>query len=299
MKKVRRKLDTKYTPMNIIAAIIMLFFSIVILFPLIWAFFSSFKNKIDWIDNKLGLPSPEFGWRFKNYEEAFTRMFVKITTETGSKKIYMWQQAINSVLYASAFTFVAIFMHALIAYVISKYKFKFGKVVYGIVLVTLMLPIVGSMSSGLQVRQMLGINGTFIGELLIAAGGFGGMQFLIFYACFKAIPWSYAEAAQMDGAGHFMIFLRIMIPLAWSTISACSILSFIALWNNYQTPLVYIPNMPTLAVGLFMFKDAKDEYSSVPNNFAASMIISLPTLLLFVAFRNKIMGNIAVGGLKG
>ncbi len=211
----------------------------------------------------------------------------------------MWQQALNSVLYAGAFTVVPIFMHALIAYIVAKYNFKACKIVYGLVLVTLMLPIVGSMSSGLQVRQWLHIDGTFIGELLIAGGGFGGMQFLIFYACFKAIPWSYAEAAQMDGAGHFSIFIRIMMPLAWSTVSACSILAFIAAWNNYQTPLVYIPNMPTLAVGLFMFKEAKDEYSSVPNSFAATMIISVPTLVLFVLFRNKIMGNIAVGGLKG
>lgn len=299
MKKTHSKLNSKYTPMNIVACFVMMIFAIIILFPLFWAFFSSFKTRLDWIDNKLGFPSADFGWRFKNYEEALTRMFVLLKTDEGTKKIYMWRQAINSVLYAGSFTFVTIFMHSLVAYVVSKYNFKFCKIIYGIVLVTLMLPIVGSMSSGLQVRQMLGIDGTFIGELLIAAGGFGGMQFLIFYACFKAIPWSYAEAAQMDGAGHFMIFIRIMMPLAWSTVSACSILSFIGLWNNYQTPLVYMPNMPTLAVGLFMFKEAKDEYSSVPNSFAATMIISVPTLVLFVLFRNKIMGNIAVGGLKG
>lgn len=300
MKKMRRRLDGKYAPLNLVATFIMILFSIIILVPLFWALISSFKSAADWNFNKVGFPSNEMcpwerAWNFDNYLVAFTRMFVK--TERG--KVFMWQQAINSVIYSGAFTFASVFMHALVAYIVAKYKFKFGKVLYTIVLVTLMLPIVGSMASGLQVRDMLHINGTFIGELLIALGGFGGMHFLIFYACFKAIPWSYAEAAQMDGAGHFMIFLRIMMPLAWSTVSAVAILQFIGYWNNYQHVMVYIPNMPTLAYGLFKFKNWVDEKSSEPRRLAGTMMVALPTLILFIAFRNKIMGNIAVGGLKG
>lgn len=300
MSKMRKKLDSKYTPLNLVATFVMILFSIVILFPLFWALINSFKHQMDWTWNKIGFPSNEYSfqpraWQWENYSIAFTRMFVK----TANGKVFMWQQAINSVLYAGAFTFAGVFMHSLIAYIVAKYRFKFGKVLYTIVLVTMMLPIVGSMSSGLQVREMLHINETFIGEFLITLGGFGGMHFLIFYACFKAIPWSYAEAAQMDGAGHFMIFLRIMMPLAWSTVSAVAILQFIGYWNNYQHVLVYIPNMPTLAVGLFQFKERPDETSTEPRRLAATMMVALPTLALFVAFRNKIMGNIAVGGLKG
>ncbi len=304
MKKIRRKLDNKYTPLNLLATFIMLLFSVVILVPLFWALMSSFKSATDWNFNKIGFPSDEIlpgiptgerAWNFDNYAVAFTRMYVK----TVNGKVFFWQQAINSLIYAGAFTFASVFMHALVAYIVAKYKFKFGKVLYTIVLVTLMLPIVGSMSSGLQVRDMLHINGTFVGELLITLGGFGGMHFLIFYACFKAIPWSYAEAAQMDGAGHFMIFLRIMMPLAWSTVSAVAILQFIGYWNNYQHVMVYIPNMPTLSLGLFRFKEWIDEKSTEPARLAGTMMVALPMLILFITFRNKIMGNIAVGGLKG
>ncbi len=297
---MRKKFDSKWTPMNVVAMVVMLIFSLIIIFPLVWAFISSFKHRLDWTWNKIGFPSNEYSfepraWQWENYSIALSRLFVP--TEKGN--VYMYQQAFNSIFYAATFTAASIFMHCLIAYIVAKYNFKFGKVVYSIVLVTMMLPIVGSMSSGLQVRQALGIYGKYWGELAITFGGFGGMHFLIFYACFKAIPWSYAEAAQMDGAGHFKIFIRIMVPLAWSTITGVLILNFIAAWNNYQTPLVYLPNMPTLAVGLFMFKSKADELSSEPRRLAATMMVATPTLLLFVIFRNKIMGNIAIGGLKG
>lgn len=297
----RNKLEKKWTPLNIAVTLILLVFAFIIIYPIVWGLINSFKHILDWNTNKLGFPTDTFipkgepAWQFVNYEIALMRMFIQVDT----RKVYTWEMALNSVIYAGVMTFVTVFMHSLIAYIVSKYKFRFGKVVYGIVLVTMMLPIVGSMASGLQVRRDLGIYGKFIGEVAIAAGGFGGMHFLIFYACFKSISWSYAEAAQMDGAGHFMIFLRIMLPLAWSTVSAVALLNFIGYWNNYETPLVYLPNMPTLAVGLFRFKSTFSNYSSEPRTLAATMIIAIPTLALFIAFRNKIMGNIAVGGLKG
>ena len=130
MGKMRRKLETKYTPLNLVATFVMILFSIVILLPLFCALISSFKSPTDWRRNPIGFPkSYDFlkntpAWNFDNYSIVFMRMTVK-TPNNG--KVFMWQQAINSIIYASSFTFATVFMHSLIAYIVAKYKFKFGK----------------------------------------------------------------------------------------------------------------------------------------------------------------------------
>ena len=298
---MRKRLEKKWTPLNIVVTLILLVFAFVIIYPLVFGIIGSFKHELDWNGNYLGLPNNQWhgeaAWQWENYRYAIFEMYVEIGATL--RPVRVPEMALNSILYAGGMTFASVFMHALVAYIVAKYKFKFGPILYGVVLVTMMLPIVGSMASAIQVRNDLHIYGHYITEFAVALGGFGGTHFLIFYACFKSISWSYAEAAQMDGAGHFMIFIRIMMPLAWSTVSAVAILQFIHYWNNYEAPMVYLPNMPTLAYGLYRFRTTSDPLKTEPKVLAASMIIAVPTLALFVAFRNKIMGNIAVGGLKG
>ena len=106
----------------------------------------------------------------------------------------------------------------------------------------------------------------------------------------------------MDGAGHFRIFFNIMIPLAKNTIVTIFILLFISYWNDYQTPLVYIPDMPTAAYGLYTFNRGNQVHGSLqtaPIKLAGGMLLLLPILIMFLILKDRIMGNISVGGLKG
>ena len=126
---------------------------------------------------------------------------------------------------------------------------------------------------------------------------YAGLYFLVFYATFRGVSWTYAEAAQIDGAGHFKIFIQIMLPLIKSTAFAVFILLFIEFWNDYYTPMIFLPLAPTMSYGLFVFQT--DNGASVPIQLAACLLTCLPILVLFVAFKDKIMGNVTMGGIKG
>ena len=129
---------------------------------------------------------------------------------------------------------------------------------------------------------------------------FLGMYFLVFYATFKSLSWGYAESAFIDGASHWTVMTRIMLPLVKTSFLAIFILNFIVYWNDYQAPMLYLPSYPTMAYGLFYMKFiATQGFGKIPMQLTGCIILSIPSLVLFIAFQGKLMGNLTVGGLKG
>ena len=126
------------------------------------------------------------------------------------------------------------------------------------------------------------------------------MYFFVFLSIFKGIPNAFAEAAKIDGASHFRVFVLIMLPLVKTTFFTVLLIRFIEFWNDYQTPLIYLPSFPTVARGLFAFNlSTANEIASVPGKLAGAMVMLLPILVVFVLFHKRLMGNLTMGGLKG
>ena len=91
-----------------------------------------------------------------------------------------------------------------------------------------------------------------------------------------------------------------MIPMIRTAIVALFILGFIGSWNDYMTPMVYLPSMPTIAYGLFTFRNSSDSLvAAIPMQITGCVVVMIPIMVIFIIFRNKIMGNLALGGLKG
>ena len=136
--------------------------------------------------------------------------------------------------------------------------------------------------------------------LWIMKANFLGIYFLVFHAEFKGIPKEYAEAAKIDGAGNFTILFRIMLPLVRNTIFVIMLIKFIEFWNDYQTPLVFLPSYPTLAYGVFTLATTSiNKMSTVPMRMASAVMMLIPILVVFLIFQKKIMSNVSVGGIKG
>lgn len=129
--------------------------------------------------------------------------------------------------------------------------------------------------------------------------GAGGVGFLVIYAFFKNISWEYAEAAFIDGAGHFTVFFKIMLPMAVPVVGALALLNGIGAWNAYMDVLLYNPDWPTLASGLYGLSRTLPRLGNTPAYYAALVIALIPILVLFCIFSDKIMKNFSVGGLKG
>jgi len=264
--------------------------------PMLWTLITSFKGRLDFNLNPFGLPSE---WRFSNYSKSFEVFYVQILSDDGPRKVYMVELFINTILYSVGSTLVSVFTRCISAYVVAKYNFRFKQVLYSTVIITMILPIIGSTPSTLQLMRTLGLYDNLWG-IIFMGGGFTGMTFLIFYATFKSISWEYAEAAFIDGASHAKVMFNIMIPLARITVLVMMLIGFIDHWNNYTMPLVYMPNTPTIAYGLYYFQfNNINAVSGVPYLMAACMLVTIPIFIIFMIFRNRIMGNVSLGGLKG
>ena len=103
----------------------------------------------------------------------------------------------------------------------------------------------------------------------------------------------------MDGAGNFTIFFKIVFPLILGTFITVILIKFIDFWNDYTTPLWYMTSFPTISLGLFnLVSGTKNGTASTQGELAASMIVFIPNFTIFIIFRDKLIGNISMGGLK-
>lgn len=294
-----KKLNRNPIAFTIISTVILTVYSLVIILPLIWAFYSSFKSELDFGFNPLGLPKEIFGgWQFENYAAAFRVLYIAVDTPDGGTRYVMFAELfLNTVIYAAGCTVVATYSHVIVSYIVSRYSFGFGKFIYRLVIVVMALPIVGSLPSELQMAQMLGVYDNKI-AIWIMKGGFSTMYFLILCATFGGIPKEYSEAAQIDGAGHALTCIKIIVPMAKNTIIAIMLLFFIQYWNDYYTPMMFLPGSPTISYGLYWMQFSYRPEITTPIIFVGSIVVCLPVFVVYMIFRNRIMGAVMIGGIK-
>ena len=269
MKKMKVKDSFMRQPFSVFIFVLLIVYVISFLFPLFWAFLTSFKDQLDFISNKFGLPTV---WHFENYPTVFNELYIRISEEDGQRKVYAWEMIWNALFYSVFATGVSTMSHCVSSYAAARYnKYAVCRMLYPIVIVTMVLPIIGALGAELNFLRAIGAYDNVI-MLCIMKGGFLGSNFLIFYATFKGISWEYAEAAFIDGASHARVLFTIMIPLAMTSIGAIFLLGFIGNWNNWNVNVIYLPNYPMISYALYYFqKNTINAVSSTPAKLAACM----------------------------
>lgn len=282
----------------IVLGIILALYTLSLLFMIAWGILTSLKDRLDFIRNVIGLPGSGYGWKFSNYFTAFNSFSVTVEAGAGFRTVYLAEMFLNSLLYALGCSIASTTCACFMAYITARFPYKFSKVVYAVVIVTMIVPIVGNLPSEIQMSRSLGLFDTFLGVWLMKAN-FLGMYFLVFYAVFRGVPKDYAEAAKIDGGGNCTVLFRIMLPMVAGTYFTVVLLNFITFWNDYQVPLIYLPNHPTVAYGLYRFNFASSgSLSSVPMKLAGSFLVLLPILIIFLIFHKRLLGKVHMGGLK-
>ena len=107
------------------------------------------------------------------------------------------------------------------------------------------------------------------------------------------------EAAFIDGAGNFRTMIQIMMPLASGTIAALSVRVAVQYWNDTNFALLYMPNMPTLATGIYLFKNQMVSRARMDILMAATVLSAIPPIILYVVANKTMLTNLTIGGLKG
>ena len=183
------------------------------------------------------------------------------------------------------------------AYCCTMYKFPGSNLPYTIILVIMVLPIYGAGGATYALYRQLGMVDSYTHIICSAAGMTG--SFLYFRAFFKNMSWTYAEAAAMDGCGPFRLYFKVMLPQAKPIFGALFLTTWLASWNNYESALLYLPNLPTLPVGIYQFNTEMIYRARLDILFAACVLVSIPALVLFTVFNKMITTNVSVGGIKG
>lgn len=260
--------------------------SLSLIFPVVYMIMNSFKDPNAYFDNPLAFPDK---FHFENYARAFSSFQVgkdNFFTMLGNSLWYVGLTALADVIAPMA-----------VGYCLARYNFRGKSVLYAIVLFSLTIPIVGTGAAGIKLLGQLGIYDNPINKVVNLMSGFTA-PFLVFYGFFRSVSKEYTEAAEIDGAGPFTIYFRIMVPQAMPIIVTYLITGFIAAWNDYESVLLYFPSWNTISSGLFAYKE-NNARADFPMYYAGLTIAMIPTVAVFSIFSKKIMTSISVGGIKG
>ena len=321
--KVAKHKGRNTNPFIIFLFILLTVFSVIFTLLVFYGLYNSFKpgyqyrydkDYLGWPDySKVSLNPNHKGYfphPFYNYEMVLEKMPGK-----GEAQYYVgWnldrlapQKAVNNtvssivmntVLYSVVGAMISTIVPVVMGYVCARYKYRFSEFLYTLTLFVMVMPLVGTGPARIRLLCRLNLFGTIWGDFATLFG-FTHMYFLMFIAFFDGMSGTYAEAAEIDGASQFRTMVTIMLPLAFKMMLTIFILFFISRWNDYTHPLIYLPNYYMISYRIYMITAQNtNTLQYVPAKFAGAMLIAIPILIIFIALRNKIMGNLTMGGVK-
>ncbi len=296
--KAKRKPFKNFGLGQAIAFIVILVHCLLFCFLLYWILVSSLKHRLDFRYNLFGFPSGEWGIQWDNFVKGFNIFYVPINN--GRDEVYFFQMMLNSFLYAGGCAIVSVATKFVVAYVCATNRDKvISKIVFNTVIIVSIIPVISTPAAELNIARTLGLYNSMLGQYVMKMSFTGGSYYLIFYALVKGLDSGYFEAAEIDGAGKISVMLKICFPLLFPSILGITVLEFISYWADFYTPLYYLPSHPVISYGLYKLQSTTITEVTIPVKFACCLISCIPTLTLFIIFRNKFMGNLTMGGMKG
>ena len=295
LKRKNQFKQDKLSPMTSILFVVLCLYVLARVVLFIWAFMTACKDDLmDYPVNKTGFPKDFY--LFKNIGEVY-RLGKMKPSDIEYDLIKMFG---NSFLYAFGCAFARASVTCLMAYLAARYAYKISSLIYTIVIVTMIVPIVGSLPSEIEIAHALNIYNEIWGMWIMRAN-FLGMYFLVFYEFFKSLPRSYTEAAEIDGAGDMTIMLKIAFPLVLYTYLSVFLIYFIEYWNDYQIPKALMPYKPTIAYAMFCYANASgvNGLTNAPYVMTMALLVLIPILTIFLCFHKRLLGNLNIGGIKG
>lgn len=265
--------------------LILIPFSLLMIYPVIWWIGASFKSTAE-----LSLPTiwPEH-WIWENYTKgwAFSSQYTFTTFFSNTLIMEFWN-VLGGVLTA-----------ALVGYGFARLDFKFKGFWFGVLMMTLMLPAQVTVVPQYILFNSLGLVDSYIP--LILPHFFGGGAFFIFLIVqfIRGIPRELDEAAQIDGASVYGIFFRIILPLIKPSLYTVGIFTFLWSWDDFFSQLLYISSVEkfTVGLGLRMFIDQFEvQWGQL---LAMSLLSVLPSAIIFFVAQKHFVDGIATTGIKG
>lgn len=257
--------------------------------PIIYIFSHAFKP----MDELFAYPPRFFVQKptLNNFKNLF-----KATSESG---IPMSRYLFNSIVVTVIVVFLSVFISSLAAYALSKKDFKYKNLIFEINTLALMFVNAAVIIPRYLIIEELGITNTIFAHILplvaMPIGLFLIKQFL------DQIPDALIEAAKIDGASDIYIYRKIVLPIIRPALATVAILSFQAVWNNAETSILYVDDESLKTFAFYMNTLTSQAGNSVAGQglgAAASLIMFIPNLIIFIIMQGKVMNTMAHSGIK-
>lgn len=260
---------------------------VVMLYPIIWLFASSFKGQDEiWTNVNSLIPST---FRFENYTNGWAGF--------GGISFAVFYK--NSLIYSTVGTLFTVAASALIAYGFARVQFRGKKIWFALMMMTLMLPAQVLIIPQYIIFSNIGWLNTFAPLLVPRLGGDAFFIFMI-VQFIRGIPIDLDEAAMVDGSTRTGIFFRIILPQLKPALITAAIFSFYWTWEEFLQPLIYLndPRLYTVSVALRSFADpsSANDWGAI---FAMLGLSLVPVFIVFIFFQRYLVEGIATTGLKG
>ncbi len=258
---------------------LLLVVSAIMLFPFFYMFVTACKDETQFVKRAF-FPDP---WLLKNFLIAWTK-------EPFTLFLF------NSLLVAAVTLSLAVFLAAMGGFALCKYRFGGRKVLFTVIIATMMVPAQVTMIPNFLISARLGILDSYAGLIIpvlpLAFGIFMMRQFMF------SVPDSLLEAARVDGATEFATFLKIVLPLSKPAIVTLGIFTFMFSWNNFLWPLIILDTESkyTIPIGLLRFAQQYD--TQFHYQMAVSLLSILPVMIVFTLFQRAFVQGMALTGLK-
>ncbi|MBK5201175.1 MAG: carbohydrate ABC transporter permease [Spirochaetaceae bacterium] len=265
---------------NLVKYFVLIFCAIIVLIPLLITISSSLKNESALFD---------FPFRFipkKATSNNFAQLLEKFPLYT-----------FNSVKVTLTIVIVQVITASTGAYVFSKIEWKGRDIIFGLYLASMMIPSQAVMIPQFLIIRKMGLYDTH--AALVLLGSFTAFGTFLIRQFMLSIPMTYNEAARIDGAKEWTIFLSLILPMSKAVLVTQIIFSFRFFWNDFFTPLIYITTdkLKTLPLGMTDF--VREQYVYWGPQLAAALISIIPVLIVFLFGQKYFIQGVASSGLKG
>ncbi|WP_137130069.1 carbohydrate ABC transporter permease [Rhizobium sp. FY34] len=224
-----------------------------------------------------------------NYLANFTKAFTRV-----SMPMLLW----NGVVVCGMILVLQVLVAVPCAYAMAKMKFRAARVMMALVMLGLLVPIHATALPLYVAFDRLSILNSYLA--LVAPFSISVFAIFLFLQFFRAMPDDLIHAARLDGMSELGIVARVIVPNAWPAVTAFAIFSVVAHWNDLFWPLIVVTNQayatPPLGLLFFRAAEAGDDYGAL---MAATLIITLPLVLVFLLAQKSFVEGITMTGLKG
>lgn len=273
----------KISVYHVICALVLIVMFIICVYPIVWMFLGSMKDKSEFYTNIWGLPSQ---FHLENYFAAW-------------KNADLGKRFINSIVVTVGSMCIMIPVTSCAAYAVARLKFKGRNLIYMYLLTGIMIPAGVLGIPTFTVAMKMGLLNSHVGLMLIYAAQNIAMGMFIMRGFFISLPKELEEAAMIDGCSRFGCFVRIIVPLARAGVATQVIFSGLTIWNDYFMANIMITRDELRTLPLSIANFVGKHSTNYPELFAMLTMATLPIIIIFILSQRSFIEGVSAGAVKG